>query len=311
MGQLLQSPYNYDLVEDPLENFHKDNKFNKESVYEIDYVNELGGTGTWGGDDANASMGMNLPTYLGPEGTGAWFKMAPASEALREFIKEPRPEGSDSKFDKRMYATFYFNQNEVGDNKPYDNPYDKTFAELWETPSKGKLNRDPEHSYMTNPKADNGVQFLALGKKYTNFFGGDNDAMYTPSNRSNSLRVFRFAEVLLLHAEACALTNDLAGANADLQRIRNRAGLAPKDFSAMSQDAVMKEIEHQNFLEFCMEGHRFYQLKRYYTAAEIKQHFIDCGKVGGENFAEKYFYYPISEGERNNNPKIEQNPLWK
>ena len=256
-------------------------------------------------------MGMNLPTYLGPEGTGAWFKMAPASEALREFIKEPRPEGSDSKFDKRMYATFYFNQNEVGDNKPYDNPYDKTFAELWETPSKGKLNRDPEHSYMTNPKADNGVQFLALGKKYTNFFGGDNDAMYTPSNRSNSLRVFRFAEVLLLHAEACAMTNDLAGANADLQRIRNRAGLAPKDFSAMSQDAVMKEIEHQNFLEFCMEGHRFYQLKRYYTAAEIKQHFIDCGKVGGENFAEKYFYYPISEGERNNNPKIEQNPLWK
>ena len=107
------------------------------------------------------------------------------------------------------------------------------------------------------------------------------------------------------------MTNDLAGANADLQRIRNRAGLAPKDFSAMSQDAVMKEIEHQNFLEFCMEGHRFYQLKRYYTAAEIKQHFIDCGKVGGENFAEKYFYYPISEGERNNNPKIEQNPLWK
>lgn len=311
LGQLLQSPYNYDLVEDPLENFHKDNKFNKESVYEIDYVNELGGTGTWGGDDANASMGMNLPTYLGPEGTGARFKMAPASEALREFIKEPRPEGSDSKFDKRMYATFYFNQNEVGDNKPYDNPYDKTFAELWETPSKGKLNRDPEHSYMTNPKADNGVQFLALGKKYTNFFGGDNDAMYTPSNRSNSLRVFRFAEVLLLHAEACAMTNDLAGANADLQRIRNRAGLAPKDFSAMSQDAVMKEIEHQNFLEFCMEGHRFYQLKRYYTAAEIKQHFIDCGKVGGENFAEKYFYYPISEGERNNNPKIEQNPLWK
>ena len=311
LGQLLQSPYSYDLVEDPLENFHKDHKFNKESIYEIDYVNEVGGTGTWGGDDANASMGMNLPTYLGPEGTGAWFKMSPASEALREFIKEPRPEGSDSKYDKRMYATFYFNQNEVGDNKPYDNPYNMTFAELWDTPSKGKLSRDPENAYMKNPKADNGVQILALGKKYTNFFGINNDAMYTPASRNNSLRVFRFAEVLLLHAEACAMTNDIAGANADLQRIRDRAGLASKDFSSMSQAEIMKEIEHQNFLEFCMEGHRFYDLRRYYTAAEVKQHFIDCGKVGGANFAEKHFYYPISEGEMNNNPQIEQNPLWK
>lgn len=311
LGQLLQAPFKYDLMEDPLQNFHKDFKYNKESVYEIDYQNALGGGGTWGSDDAGTSMGMNLPTYLGPEGTGAWFKMAPAPEAVREFIKELRPEGSDSKFDKRMYVTFYFNQNEVGDNKPYDNPYDKTFAELWDTPSKGKLSRDPEHSYMMNPQADNGVQILALGKKYTNFFGGDNDAMYTPANRSNSLRVLRFAEVLLLHAEACAMTNDMSGANADLQRIRNRAGLAYKDFSALSQEAVMKEIEHQNFLEFCMEGHRFYDLRRYYTANEIRQHFIDCGKVGGENFQEKYFYYPISEGEMNNNPEIEQNPLWK
>lgn len=93
-------------------------------------------------------------------------------------------------------------------------------------------------------------------------------------------------EVLLLHAEACAMTNDIAGANADLQRIRDRAGLASKDFSGMSQAEIMKEIEHQNFLEFCMEGHRFYDLRRYYTAAEVKQHFIDCGKVGGANFAE-------------------------
>lgn len=310
LGQMLTAPFTYDLVEDPLDNFHKDKRFNKESVYEISYNNDFGGGGTWGSEEASTCQGMTLPTYLGPEGTGAWFKMAPAPQAVREFIKELRPEGSDSKFDKRMYATFYFNQNELGDNRKYDNPYKKTFQELFEVPMRGKLGRDSKNSYEANPSL-NGVQVLALGKKYTNFFGADNDAMYTPSSRENNLRVFRFAEVLLLHAEACAMTNDPAGADADLQRIRKRAGLADKSFATASKEVLMKEIEHQNFLEFCMEGHRLFDLKRYYTAAEVRQHFINCGKVGGENFQEKHFYYPISEGEMNNNPAIEQNPLWK
>lgn len=310
LGQLLGAPYSYDLVEDPLDNFHKDKRFNKESVYEIAYNNDFGGGGTWGSENDGACQGMTLPTYLGPEGTGAWFKMAPSPQAVREFIKELRPAGSDSKFDKRMYATFYFNQDELGDNRKYDKPYKKTFAELFDVPMKGKLGRDPKNSYEANPSLD-GVQVLALGKKYTNFFGENNDAMYTPSSRENNLRVIRFAEVLLLHAEACAMTSDPAGANNDLQRIRKRAGLAEKNFSAASQADLMKEIEHQNFLEFCMEGHRFYDLKRYYSATEIRQHLIDCGKVGGENFQEKHFYYPISENELNNNPAIQQNPLWK
>lgn len=310
LSQLLTSPFTYDLMEDPLDNFRNTTKFNKESVYEIAYNNDFGGGGTWGSEEASTCQGMTLPTYLGPEGTGAWFKMAPAPYAVEEFIKELRPIGSDSKFDKRMYATFYFNQNELNDNRVYDNPYKMTFAELWETPMKGKLSRDPQHSYLMNPSMD-GVRVLALGKKYTNFFGENNDAMYTPSSRDNNLRVFRFAEVLLLHAEACAMTNDMTGANADLKRIRERAGLAYIDFSTVSQQEVMDEIEHQNFLEFCMEGQRFFDLRRYHTASEIRQHFMDCGKVGGENFEEKYFYYPISEGEMNNNPAIEQHPLWK
>ena len=44
-------------------------------------------------------------------------------------------------------------------------------------------------------------------------------------------RVMRFAEVLLMYAEACAQTNDIAGANAALKRVRDRAGLAEKTFS--------------------------------------------------------------------------------
>lgn len=310
LSKLLSAPYTYDLMDDPYDNFKPDTKFNKESVFEIAYNPQFGGSGTWGSEEASTCQGMVLPTYLGPEGTGAWFKMAPAPFAVKEFIKELRPANSDSKFDKRMYITFYFNQNELGDTKPYENNYEKTFAQLWETPSKGKLSRDPDNSYKANPKID-GVQVLALGKKYTNFFGKSNDAMYTPSDRDNNLRVFRFAEVLLLHAEACAQTNDMVGANTDLKRIRERAGLAYKDFSTASKEVVMKEIEHQKTLEFCMEGQRFYDIRRWYTAAQAKQHFIECGKVGGENFQEKYFYYPINEGEMNNNPSIDQHPLWK
>lgn len=41
----------------------------------------------------------------------------------------------------------------------------------------------------------------------------------------------RFAEVLLLHAEACVKLGKLEAAAADLTRIRDRAGLAKKNWA--------------------------------------------------------------------------------
>lgn len=92
--------------------------------------------------------------------------------------------------------------------------------------------------------------------------------------------------VLLLYAEACAKTNDPDGANYALKQIRQRAGLTEKTFA---QAELMNEIEHQCLLEFFAEGHRFDDLKRWYSPSEIQLIFKANGKQGAENFRKNTF----------------------
>ena len=90
--------------------------------------------------------------------------------------------------------------------------------------------------------------------------------------------------------------------------IRQRAGLTEKTFA---QAELMNEIEHQCLLEFFAEGHRFDDLKRWYSPSEIQLIFKANGKQGAENFQEKHLYYPIPTSELNNNTAMEQTSLWK
>ena len=102
----------------------------------------------------------------------------------------------------------------------------------------------------------------------------------------------RFSEVLLMYAEACAMTNDVNGANTALKIVRQRAGLKNKTFT---QTELMPEIEHQ-----C-----------WYTTQEIKSIFDANEKQGAEYFQEKHKYYPIPSGELNNNNAMVQTELWR
>ena len=90
--------------------------------------------------------------------------------------------------------------------------------------------------------------------------------------------------------------------------VRKRAGLADKTFA---QSDLMLEIEHQCLLEFFGEGHRFDDLKRWYTTEEIKDIFTENEKQGAEYFQEKHKYYPIPSGELNNNDAMVQTELWR
>jgi len=73
--------------------------------------------------------------------------------------------------------------------------------------------------------------------------------------------VFRLAEQYLIRAEARAYQGDLTGAKEDLNKIRNRAGLANTD--AQTQDEILKAVLQERRWElFTEHGHRFFDLKR-------------------------------------------------
>ena len=229
----------------------------------------------------------------------------PNSFIVGEFTKETRPNGADTNFDKRIYASLFFDPANYGDKVANEKWYGNNYSmdELWEG-NEGKM-AGGAPSFNVN-----GTPGKFLIKKNTAYYVDDKapDNMGNKEGRSSNLRVMRFAEVLLLYAEACAKTNDADGANYALKLIRKRAGLQEKTFT---QDELMTEIEHQCLLEFFGEGHRFYDLKRWYSVSEIQLIFKANGKQGAENFQEKHLYYPIPTSELNNNTAMEQTSLWK
>ncbi|MCC8144419.1 MAG: RagB/SusD family nutrient uptake outer membrane protein [Tannerellaceae bacterium] len=302
----MQSPYTYDLIADYGENFTEANELNEESIFEIIYSSEYGSDGIWGSESANSSMGSALPLFFGNAGTGGWHKVFPSSAIVDEFVKELRPEGSDSKFDKRMYASsFFFKYSDYGDVKADEIFFgtNYSFDDLWTGASEKRAAGYPNMSQI------NGVEGRFLTKKYNNWWIDDPNAnnAETMANRGANYRIMRFAEVLLLHAEACAHLGKTAEATDDLNRIRERAGLARKTWT--NKDDIMAEVEHQKMLELNFEGCRFFDLKRWYGYEGMKRIFTENKKQGVESFQPKHLYLPIPQDELNSNHMISQHPL--
>ena len=283
-------------------NFTNEEEHNKESVFELAYSPD--GDYSWS-NESGICLGCYIPQFIGPVKSGGWAKLMPNTLIVGEFTKETRPSDADTKFDKRMYASLFFDAANYGDKVPNEKWYGNNYSmdDLWEG-NEGKM-AGGEPSFKVNGTAG---KFLI--KKNTAYYVDDKapDNMGNKEGRSSNLRVMRFAEVLLLYAEACAKTNDPDGANYALKQIRQRAGLTEKTFA---QAELMNEIEHQCLLEFFAEGHRFDDLKRWYSPSEIQLIFKANGKQGAENFQEKHLYYPIPTSELNNNTAMEQTSLWK
>lgn len=304
LGDLLQAPYDYELVDDFDDNFTEFAEFNKESVFEFNYNGAYGGGGVWAGE--GGSQGSILSQFVGSDGTGGWGKFLPSASIVRDFIKEERPDDAGTRFDKRMYTSFFWEysdyENDLTDEKWFGN---MTFDELW-TGTRSKRERGaPDFPEI------NGNEGRFIIKKFTNFYKNEDDAnsMYDADNTNNNLRVMRFAEVLLLHAEACIKTGNLSAASEDLSRIRDRAGLKEKTWAG--EQELWAEMIHQNELEFFFEGHRFFDLTRWYDYDEMKQVLLDNNAQGAKNFEAKNYYLPIPQNELNTNTELEQHPLWQ
>lgn len=79
--------------------------------------------------------------------------------------------------------------------------------------------------------------------------------------------VFRTAELYLIRAEARAQQGELTSALEDLNKIRNKAGLA--NTSAVNAEQILNAIVKERKSELFTEGHRFFDLKRNNLLNEI------------------------------------------
>lgn len=133
------------------------------------------------------------------------------------------------------------------------------------------------------------------GLKFVDFKASD------VTDGSVTFFVLRYADVLLMYAEALNESNHTGDAFPYINLVRERAGLS--DLSGLSQDDLRLALEKERRVEFLDEGHRWFDLLRtgrlqtvmngYYTA--LNQTF----RV--EDFE---LIFPIPQNEIDLNPKV-------
>ncbi|MDR2813960.1 MAG: RagB/SusD family nutrient uptake outer membrane protein [Prevotellaceae bacterium] len=116
----------------------------------------------------------------------------------------------------------------------------------------------------------------------------------------NNFIVLRYADVLLMYAEATDDANYL-------NQVRNRAGMPrygeagyPAQYSTLAL-----AIEHERMVELSLEFHRWFDLKRTGRAATV----LSAKK--GKPITEQMLVLPIPQVERDINPALTQNTIYR
>ena len=127
--------------------------------------------------------------------------------------------------------------------------------------------------------------------------------------------VIRLEDMMLLYAEILAEDGDSAGALAQVNRIRNRAGV-PAATASSSADAL-KAVKYERRLEFFLEGIRWFDEIRYgeweaCTRAHFARYAEKHGEgVSTENIKAGRYLSPIPQNQLNAVPGLySQNPDW-
>ncbi|MFO7673247.1 MAG: RagB/SusD family nutrient uptake outer membrane protein [Lutibacter sp.] len=116
--------------------------------------------------------------------------------------------------------------------------------------------------------------------------------------------VLRYADVLLMKAEALNELGQGSQAEIPLNLVRNRAGL-PNIASGMVQNSLRAAILHERRIELAFEGQRWFDLIR----VDNGQYGLDfIHSIGKTNASQKHLLFPVPQIERDRNPKLTQNP---
>lgn len=149
-----------------------------------------------------------------------------------------------------------------------------------------------------------------------------------------NIKLIRYADVLLLYAEACVETNNIPAAKDALEQVRARARRESDDPARSlpsfphydnrktgapyvdNADGLREAIRHERRVELAMESHRWFDLCRWGIVKETMDAYkakeSPAAKAEMATFVEgKHELFPLPQAELDLNPAMEQNPAWK
>ena len=290
---------------------------NVESIWEVQYNSEKRGDGwlpawQWGGAKNYQFFGVHNSSYKNQEmDPDAFYVYDETAAGMPAF---------DAGFDRdpRAYATFFLDETPTHEADLMDwrdNGYNVAFRSA--ANSKGTVMK--QHLYQgTMPLGTGGI----MRKKYSfpQFTTAD-ASVAAPNCDPFNYRVIRFADVLLMYAEACYLSgsDETAGLSA-LNRVRLRAGMNTVD--ALSEAVIIKERD----MELMGESFRFLDIvrwsrdSRWFNAINFSSNtplqydfLTNFTKytTPDPKYPYRLMYMPIPQTEINKNGgQLKQNPGW-
>ncbi|WP_199117642.1 RagB/SusD family nutrient uptake outer membrane protein [Pedobacter sp. ASV28] len=200
-----------------------------------------------------------------------------------------------------------------GFNKPTQSLYNE-----YET---GDPRRDVTILNPSTADIENAEQEIYLGSRYLNrkyamMNDGPGNTLFPLSHNSRgpiNNKVIRYADVLLMYAEACIENNNTTTAKWALEKVRNRArqgnnAILPTFPNyrgyADNKDDLRKAVRHERRVELAMEGHRWFDICRWGIAKEIMDAYkatetAEARQQMADFIKGKHELFPVPEEEIN------------
>lgn len=199
----------------------------------------------------------------------------------------------------KPYSSWFANNAVATRESVFELSYSATYTNghrgQWQPPANGGTRQwAPNNTLVSllNTAATGGTRNALIAQTSAGLWYGN---LYYRSPATDPAYVIRIAELYLIRAEARAQQNHLVDALADLNAVRDRAGLTPG--TAVTQADVLLAIENENRLEFALEGHRWFDLVRTGRAQAVLG-ITDANKL----------LLPIPVDQLNADPSLTQNP---
>ncbi len=184
-----------------------------------------------------------------------------------------------------------------GWNQPY-----QEFVDAYEA---GDLRKNATILYDGCPQFDGqdyDPSYSSTGYNLRKFLATKTEAE-TSDNSPMNFPVLRYADVLLMKAEALNMLGRTTEAEAPLNEVRARAGLTA--VTGLTQNEFKEKVLHERRMELAFEGQRWFDMIR----VDDGQWGLDfLHSIGKLNASEKHLLFPIPLKERESNPNLEQNP---
>ncbi len=248
---------NYELESDFSSLFNGENENNSESIFELQFKS----------GDATSWNATALHFFIGDWSFGGWGGIEASMAAVNEMKKEGMV-ATTGMYDNRLYGSLYFRDSFYNDTNQMQ-------GSTWDV-------------LMNDTYGDTYNNHAYFRKWLPNYVWNNG---YVGVN----VVLMRYADVLLMYAEALNETGNTPKAINLINEIRNVHGLMP-DITVSTKEEVKTQIIHERTMELMLESSRFFDLRRWGMLDQAMQ---AAGRSGFSAAEHSYLPVPLSEIQAN------------